>query len=145
MVVLINWFKTWVIKVNTLFIIESFSFILSLGMKLIGVHRIFKSKQSDWLKKYIHFNTDTRKNAFNSFEKDFSKLMNNSIYGKTMGNLRKRIKARLVNNAKGYNKSVSRSIFVLQKIFSKDFVASHEIKPVLTFDKPIYVGFSILD
>ena len=69
-------------------------------MKIIGVHRISNFKESDWLKKNIDFNTDKRKNAVNSFEKDFFKLMNKSIYGKTMENLRKRIKVRLVNDTK---------------------------------------------
>ena len=114
-------------------------------MKLVSVHRVLKLKQSDWLKKYIDFNTDKRKNAANSFEKDFFKLMNNSVYGKAMENLRKRIKFRLVNNAKDYKKYVSRPSFVSQKIFNKNLVAIHEIKPVLTLDKPIYVGFSMLD
>ena len=68
--------------------------------------------------------------------------MNNSIFGKTMENVRKRISVKLVNNAKEYVRCIS---FVSQKIFSKKFVAIHEIKPVLTLNKPIYVGFSILD
>ena len=70
--------------------------------------------------------------------------MNNSAYVKTMKNLWKRVKVRLVNKAKDYKKYVSKPSFVSQKILSKNFVAIHEIKPVLTFDKPIYVGFSIL-
>ena len=71
--------------------------------------------------------------------------MNNSVYGKRMGSLRKKINVRLVNNAKDYKKYVSKPSFVSQKAFSKNFVAIHEIKPILTLDKPIYVGFSVAE
>ena len=118
---------------------------LSLGMKLTNVHKILKFKQFDWLKKYIDFNKNKSKNAANSFEKDFFKLMNNSVFGKTMENLRKRISIKLVNNAKDYVRYISKPSFVSQKILGKNFVAIHEIKPVFTLNKPIYVGFSILD
>ena len=64
-------------------------------MKLIKAHRILKFKQSDWLRKYINFNTDKTKNGVNSFEKYFLKLLNNIVYSKTMENLRKRVKVRL--------------------------------------------------
>ena len=73
------------------------------------------------------------------------KLMNNGTFGKTMENLRKRINVRLVDNTGDYKKYISKPSFVSQKIFSKNFFAIHEIKPVLTLDKPIYVGFNILD
>ena len=118
---------------------------LSLEIKLSKVQRILKFKQSDWFIKYIDFNTNKRKNAVNNFEKHFFKLMNNSVFGKIMENLRKRIIVKLVNNAKDYVRYISEPSFVSQKIFSKNFVAIHEIIPVSTLDKPISVGFSILD
>ena len=114
-------------------------------MKLVKVHRILKFKQSHWLKKYIDFNTDKRKNAANSFEKYFFKLMNDSSFDKTMKNLRKRTNVRLVNNAGDSKKYVSKPNFVSQETFSKNVVAFHKIKPGLALDEPIYVGFSILD
>ena len=77
-------------------------------------------------------------------KKDFFKLMNNSVFGKTMENLRKRINVRLVNNVKDCVRYISKPSFVPQKIFSKNFVALLKIKPVLTLNKTIYVGFSIL-
>ena len=70
--------------------------------------------------------------------------MNNSTFDKVMRNLRKMIYVRLVNNAGDYKKHVSKPSFVSQKIFGKDFVGIHEIKSVLTLNKPIYVGFSII-
>ena len=71
--------------------------------------------------------------------------MVNSVFSKTMENLRKRIHVKLINNARDYVKSVSRPTFVSQKIFSKNLVAIHKIKPVLLLNKSIYLGFSILE
>ena len=89
-------------------------------MKLVSVHKVLKFKQSDWLKKYIDFNTGKRKNAANSSEKEFFKLMNNSTFGKIMENLRKIINIRLVNNTGDYNKYVRKPSFISQKIFIKN-------------------------
>ena len=104
---------------------------LSLGMKLTKIHRVLKFKQSDWMKKYIHFNTEKRTNAANNFEKNFFKLMINSVYGKTTENLRKRINVRLVNNEKDFLKYTSRPTHITHKIFDKNYAAIHEVKPVL--------------
>ena len=71
--------------------------------------------------------------------------MINSVYGKIMENLRKRINVRLVNNEKDFLKYTSKPTHVTHKIFDKNYAAIHEIKPVLTLKKPIYVGFSDLE
>ena len=113
-------------------------------MKLTKTHRVLKFKQADWMKKYIDFNTEKRKNAANDFEKYFFKLMINSIYGKEMENVRKRNNVRLINNAKDFLKYTSRTIYITHNIFGKDYAAIHEIKPVLILNKPIYVGFTVL-
>ena len=132
-------------KTNYVVHYRNLQLYLSLGMKLTKIHRVLKFKQSDWMKKYIDFNTEKRTNAANSFEKDFFKLMINSVYGKTMENLRKRKNARLVNNEKHFLKYTSRPAHMTHKIFSKSYVAFYEIKLVLTLNKPIYVGFTILE
>ena len=92
-------------------------------MKLTKIHRVLKSKQSDWMKKYIDFNTEKRMNAANDFEKDFFKLMINSVYGKTMENLRKRINVRLINNAKDFLKNTSKPTYITHKVFGRDYAA----------------------
>ena len=71
--------------------------------------------------------------------------MNNSAYGKTMETLRKRINVRLVNNAKDYLKYVSKPTFIYQELLNENFAAIHEIKPILVLNKPIYVGFTVLE
>ena len=70
-------------------------------MRLTKIQGVLKFKHSDWMKKYIDFNTE-KKNDANDFAKDFFKLMINSVYGKTMENLRKRVNVRLINNAKDF-------------------------------------------
>ena len=118
---------------------------LDLGLKIIKVHRVLEFNQSPWLKQYIDFNTEKRKNAKNAFEKDFFKLMNNSVYGKTMENIRKRVDVRLVTDEKKLLKMTSKPTYVSSKIFNNNLVAVHKIKETITLNKASYVGMCILD
>ena len=118
---------------------------LNLGLKLKKVHRVLEFNQSPWLKQYIDFNTQKRTNAKNSFQKDFFKLMNNSVFGKTMENIRKRVDVRLVTSKEKLLKLASKPTYVSSKIFNENLVAVHKIKETLTLNRPAYVGMCILD
>ena len=118
---------------------------MSLGLKLTKIYRALEFNQSPWLKTYIDFNTKKRAKAKNSFEKDFFKLMNNSVFGKTMENLRKRQNIKLVTDEENLLKWTSKPSFVNFKIFNEDLVAVHKMKPTLTLNRPAYVGMCILD
>ena len=117
----------------------------SLGLRLTKIHRVLEFKQRKWLKSYIDFNTEMRKDAKNSFEKDFFKLMNNSVFGKTMENLRKRTNIELVTNEKRLLKLTAKPTYVSNKIFDENLVGVHTKKERLLLDKPSYVGMCILD
>ncbi|KAK3108822.1 hypothetical protein FSP39_016459 [Pinctada imbricata] len=118
---------------------------LSLGMKVSKVHRAIKFHQSPWLKPYIEFNTNMRKQARNQFEKDFYKLMNNSVFGKTMENLRKRVNIQLVHREKRLVKLTAKPGFKSFKIFNEDLASVELVKTKLVLNRPIYVGFTILE
>ena len=118
---------------------------LDLGLKIKKVHRVLEFNQSPWLKQYIDFNTQKRTQAKNSFEKDFFKLMNNSVFGKTMENIRKRVDVRLITDEKKLLKMASKPTYVSSKIFNENLVAVHKIKETLTLNRPAYVGMCILD
>ena len=118
---------------------------LDLGLKIKKVHRVLKFYQSPWLKQYIDFNIEKRKHAKNSFKKDFFKLMNNSVFGKTMENLQKPVDIRLVTNEKKLDKLTSKPTYVSSKIFYENLMAVHKGKETLTLNRPAYVDMCILD
>ena len=118
---------------------------LSLGMKLTKIHRVIEFKQSKWLALYIALNTNLRTKAKNDFEKEFFKLMNNSVFGKTMENIRNRENIQLVTSEKKALKLIAKPNFKRRTIFTENLVAVHLGKTNLVFDKPIYVGMCILD
>ena len=118
---------------------------LDLGLGLVKVHRVLQFRQAPWLERYIDFNTNRRKEATSTFEKDFFKLLNNSVYGKTIENLRKRRQITLCNKEASGLKLISSPNFKNFKEFSHDLVAVERSKPTILMNRPIYVGFSILE
>ena len=115
------------------------------GMVLKKVHRGIKFNQSCWMEPYIRKNTELRKEAKNAFEKDFFKLMNNSVFGKTIENIRKRQNVKLIDDRKKALKLSSKPNFDRATIFDEHLVAIHMKKTEVYFNKPIYVGQAILD
>ena len=94
---------------------------------------------------YIRKNTELRKTAANSFEKDFFKLMNNSVFGKTIENIRKRQNVLLVDDREKAAKLTTRSNFDRATIFDSNLIAVHMKRTEVYFNKPVYVGQAILD
>ena len=119
---------------------------VSLGMRVKKIHRVLRFNQSPWMEPYIRMNTELRKQAKSDFEKNLYKLMNNSVFGKTMENLRKHVDVKLVRGSEErLRKLIAKPSYHDRKIFDNDLVAIHMQKPKLVLNKPIYVGMSILD
>ena len=118
---------------------------LKLGMKLKKIHRGIKFIEAAFLKPYIDKNTNLRAQAKNNFEKDFFKLMNNSVFGKTMENIRNRVNVKLVDAGEQFKKLAAKPNYNGRKIFNENLVSVHMKKTSLTMNKPVYLGMSILD
>ena len=115
------------------------------GLVLEKIHRVTQFKQSAWMKEYIDFNTRLRTVAKNDFEKDFYKLMNNSVFGKTMENIRKHRDIKLVNNKEDYLKQVMKPNFKGGVSMGADLVSCEMGKVKVKMNKPVYLGQAILD
>ena len=98
---------------------------MSLGMKLTEIHRVLKFKQSDWMKNILILTLKKEQMLLIVLKKSFFKLMINSVYCKTMENLRKRINIRPINNEKGFLKYTKRPTHITHKIFGKNYAAIH--------------------
>jgi hypothetical protein len=116
-----------------------------MGMKLDQIHKVLEFNQSDWLKVYIGLNTVLRTTANNDFEKDFFKLMNNSVFGKTMENIRNCADIKLCSNEKKVEKLIAKPNFESRNIFTETLFAIHTKKTKVFFNKIIYIGMSIPD
>ena len=115
------------------------------GLKFKKVHWVIEFQQSKWMKAYIMLNTRLRKAAKNEFKKDFFKLMNNSVFGKTMKNIRNHKDIKLVTSDKIYLKYVMKPNFKDDFPFSKHLFALEMVKTETKMNKPVYLGQAILD
>ena len=118
---------------------------IKLGMKVTKVYRTISFEESNWLAKYINFNTEQRTKSDNIFEKDLWKLMNNSFYGKTLENIRGRSEVKLITSKEEAKKYISKPKFKDSIIFNENFIAIVNNVTSVKFDKPIYLGMAILD
>ena len=118
-------------------------------MRLKKIHRALRFDESPWMEPYIRKNTELRKQAKSTIEQDLYKLMKNSVFGKTMENLRKRVDVKLVRPTEGdkLRKMLAKPSFSRSVIFDEagDLAAVHMHKSRLLLNRPVYVAMSILD
>jgi hypothetical protein len=109
------------------------------------INRVIQFKQSAWLQSYIDLNTKLRQEARNEFEKDFFKLLNNSVFGKLMENVRQRVDIKLATTWEYARKYIKKPTYSHLKVFNENLVAIHMRRYETKFNKPIYAGFAVLE
>ena len=132
-------------KKNYVIHIQALNQALQCGLRLDRTNRVIEFNQSPWLKTYIDFNTQLRTTATNDFEKDFFKLMNNSVFGKTMENIRKHRNIKLITTEEKYLKTVMKPSFKSGVLFGKNLMGYEMGKIKVVMNKPVYLGQVILD
>lgn len=124
---------------------ENLKQAVKLGLRIEKINRILKFRQKKWLVPYIEINSQHRSRAKTTFESDFYKIMVNSVFGKSMENIRNRVDIQIVTNETKLNKLVKKPNFKDRQIFAENVIAVHMEKEKIVFNKPIYVGFTILE
>ena len=132
-------------KKNYVIHIQALNQVLQHGLRLDRIHRAIEFDQSPWLKTYIDFNTQLRATATNDFEMDFFKLMNNSVFGKTMENIRKHRNIKLVTTEEKYLHMVMKPNFKSGVLFGENLMGCEMGKIKVVMNKPVYLGQAILD
>ena len=120
---------------------------LSLGMRLKKVHSVLAFDQEDWMEPYIRLNTELRKKATSDFEKNFFKLMNNSVFGKTMANLRNRAIVKLVraDEHRKLQSLLSDPLYAQHSIFGESLAGIQMHKDHILMNRPVYTGMCVLE
>ena len=124
---------------------KNLDFYLKTGMKVTKIHEIISFNQKPWLKEYIDYNTNLRKQSKSEFEKDQYKLMNNAFFGKTMENVKKRLNAKIFTDDDKSKKQMTKPTFKSRTIFSGNLIVVNYKKTSTKLNKPIYLGFCILE
>ena len=124
---------------------RNLKYYLKKGMRIKKVHRVLKFKQLPSLKAYIDYNTNCRARSKSDFQKNFYKLMNNSVFGKTQECLRKRVRVEVITRPEIAAKRVAKPSFKRSQIIREDLVVIQNAITTLKLNKPLYVGFSVLD
>ena len=132
-------------KKNYIIHIQALNQVLQHELRLDRIHRVIEFDQSPWLKTYIDFNTQLRMAATNDFEKDFFKLMNNSVFGKTMENIRKHRNIKLVTTEEKYLHTVMHPNFKSGVLFGENLMGCEMGKIKAVMNKSVYLGQAILD
>ena len=132
-------------KKNYIIHIQALNQALQHGLRLDRIHQVIKFDQSPWLKTYVDLNTQLRTAATIDFEKDFFKLMNNSVFGKTIENIRKHRNIGLVTTEEKYLHTVMKPNFKSGVLFGENLMGCEMGKIKVVMNKPVYLGQAILD
>ena len=124
---------------------KNLRFLIGKGVQIVNVRRILKFKHSTWLRPYIETNTQHRTAATSDLDKDFFKLMNNAVYGKTMENVRKHVDVKLISDKNKCRKWIADPRFKSRKIYNENLALFNLDIKLMKFRKPIYVGATVLD
>jgi len=118
---------------------------IRLGLEILKIHRVLSFKQSAWLRPYIEYNTELRKNAKSDFEKDLIKLLNNAVFGKSIENKRKHANIKLALNESQAKRYLRKPLFEEFHILNSTKALIKMKKSFVILDKPIYIGFTVLE
>ena len=132
-------------KKNYVIQIQALDQALMHGLVLERIHRAIEFNETDWMKPNIDFNTKLRTAATNDFEKDFFKLINNSVFRKTMENIRKHRNIKLITNKDKYLRTIMKPNFKSGILFGENLMGCEMGRTKVVMKQPVYLGQTILD
>lgn len=132
-------------KVNYCVHFKILKYYLEQGMQLTKIHNVVQFTQKPFLRSYIDFNSKQRSLAQSKHEKDFYKCKNNSLFGKTMEDVRKHGNYRLVTDVNQFKRLSASPLFVDRDIITEDITGVKLHKAKVTLNRPIFVGQAVLD